>query len=251
MKIIILGPTGSGKTNLSIYLSKITGFPIINFDSCQFYKNCKILSCSPTIEEQKQANHFLFNFLENNEKFSIFKLQKYVEEFSNCILVGGNFFYAYCLIKGVPDIKISKETKNKVLNISNKFDFLNKLDHKHNIHFNDNYRINRALEVFLEYKKPIRSFYSTKKNDFFLINIQKSKNLLERIQSFFQEAVDECIKNGFIKEFTKIIGYTDIWNYIEKKATKEVAINEIFKKTKKYSKNQKKWFKKFDFNINI
>lgn len=250
-KILILGPTCSGKTSLSIFLSKITGYPIINFDICQFYKNSKILSCSPSDEEKKQAPHYLFNFLENHERFSIFQLQEYLKNFSNYILVGGNFFYGNCLVKGVPDITISSETKLKINNISDKFKVLSDLDPNHNLNPNDQYRINRALEVFLEYNKPLRSFYKTIKNDYFIIAKKESKDIEKRTELFFQEAVREIKENGYIHNFRKTIGYLTIWDYLNNKITEKEAIKKINKDTYNYSKSQKKWFKHFDINLYV
>ena len=120
--IIIAGPTCVGKSNIAIGLAKKINGAIINADSVQVYKDLKVLSARPTIDDMKGIPHFLYGYVELNTNFSVsdwlldirttmieIKKQKKIP-----ILVGGSGLYLNAVINGlVPIPSVSRETKDK------------------------------------------------------------------------------------------------------------------------------------------
>ncbi len=241
--IVIVGPTGSGKTNLSIQLSCKTKRVIVNFDSKQFWKNCRQISCSPSVEEQQIVPHLLFNILKNNEKPNLGWFINQIKKIkSPKILVGGSVFYLRSLILGVPMVTINKEIQREVSLFKDPYAILQNIDPYTKIQSNDLYRINRFLEFYLQTNCTFQNFKNKYQEDLFIIVTSiNTTNILNRTTKNFQQYVDEIIINGNVDNFNSIIGYQDCLDYIKGIINKKECINIINQKTMKYAKHQSKF----------
>lgn len=252
----IYGPTASGKTDLAIKISEKTNGIIVNFDSCQFRNHLHSFTMCPKVLENRD---FLFNFLHPHENFScgnfIEKFQNILQQYPQrqIILVGGTGFYLFCLLKG-----ISKDKDNNMHNeifhktYEEKFQLLKILDDSTNLHINDHYRIDRHLNFLLKYGYSIKEKQTIPIidiNNISTIFLHPSKEVLqERIILRLKDNIDNMIMEAknteFHEKFHRIIGYKEIINYIHQNISYEDAFNEIVRRTLKYAKQQKTFFKK-------
>lgn len=244
--IMVIGPTGSGKTNLAIDLALKTNSSIVNIDSRQFWKNCKKLSCSPTATEKKKAPHLLFNILTNNQTPSLGWLVKQIQKIpEKKILVGGSIFYARSLILGVPLVDIDKTIVKEVDNFQDPYAVLKNICPNTKIHPNDHYRIKRFLSFYLQTNKSFEECESKYKEDFEVITTSLNlDNITTRTEQNFQSYIEEIKTVGFVENFKSILGYQDCFDYLNNKINKKTCIEKINQSTIQYAKYQDDFIKK-------
>lgn len=161
----IVGPTASGKSDLSLELAQKLNGVILSVDSLSVYKEIDIASAKPSKEELKKVLHFGINKLYPNEKFSVIEFLNYYKEAKgyakkhnkSLIIVGGTSFYLKVLTKGISTLpkisnSVEKEVENMLLNLSDAYNFLKEIDpiYAKNIKANDRYRIQKALNLYLQ-----------------------------------------------------------------------------------------------------
>ena len=278
--IVIVGPTASGKTALSIELAKKINGEIVSCDSMQIYKDMNIGSAKPTIEEMQGIKHYLIDAVEPTERFSVAEYKKRAEEAIEEILkkgkvpivIGGTGLYANSLIYGIEynEIEYDQEFRNELMNQAETEEGLKQLYEKakkidpiamEKISNNDKKRIIRILEIYKSTgKTKTEQEIESRKNEVkynykvFAINIDRPI-LYERIN----KRVDSMIKQGLIDEVKYIlnkynefptamqaIGYKEIIEYINGDITKEEAIEKIKQESRRYAKRQITWFKRIE-----
>ena len=278
--IVIVGPTASGKTSLSIELAKKINGEIVSCDSMQIYKDMDIGSAKPTKEEMQGIKHYVLDEVEPTKRFSVaeykIKAEEAIEEILKKkkvpIVVGGTGLYANSLIYGIEydDIKLDEEYRNKLMDEASSEEGLKKLyedakkiDEKaiEKISPNDKKRIIRILEIYhATGKNKTEQEKNSRKNEvkydykIFGINIERPI-LYERIN----KRVDIMVEQGLIEEVKALvkkypefptamqaIGYKEIVQYLNNELTKEEAIEKIKQETRRYAKRQITWFKRIE-----
>lgn len=268
--IVILGPTASGKTDLSVKLAKKFSGEIISADSRQVYKGMDIGTGKVTKKEMQEIPHHLINVASPKKRFNIAKYQKLAKiaiekiQKKNKIpfLVGGTGFYIDSVINNInlpeinPDWKLRKELEKKSL--SELFKRLVKLDPKRakNIDKKNPRRIIRALEIIIKSKNivpPIKKdsnsynplIIGIKKEDKELKKLIK-KRLLKRLKKGMIAEVKNLKSKGVSFKRMEEFGleYRFISLFLQKKIKREEMIEKLQKEIEHYAKRQMTWFKR-------
>ena len=268
--IVILGPTASGKSELSVKLAKKFHSEIVSADSRQIYQEMDIGTAKVTKKEMDNIPHYMINIVKPNQEFTLaqfkqkaIKIIKDIQKRGKIpFLVGGTGLYIQSIVDNldIPDVKPDKKLRDKLEKLSNQelLSQLKKLDPitAKSIDFHNKRRLIRALEVCLITKKP---FSKQKKKgkilfDVLQIGMNPDKKTLE--QRISQRA-DKMIKKGLIKEVEKIlekykislpslnsIGYTEIIQYLRNEIPLNQAKDLINRHSLQYAKRQITWFKR-------
>lgn len=253
MIICVVGPTGVGKTKLSIMLAKKYNGVIINADACQIFKELNIGTAKIKEEEKEGIEHILFDIKTPLEDYSVSDYQKdlriLLEKYKdkNIILVGGTGLY---LTAGLYDYSFS-EMKNKDLSeYTNEelYEMCKQIDKNIELHVNNRRRLENYLNRIDKEKKEPKLLYDAK----FIGLTTDREYLYKRIN----ERVDEMIVEGLIEEVEALykkygdksrilksaIGYKEIIEYLNQEISKEDAIELIKKNSRHYAKRQYTWF---------
>ena len=275
--IVICGPTASGKTALSIELAKKINGEIISSDSMQIYKYMDIGTAKTTQEEMQGIKHYLLDFVEPSQRYSVAEFkkdaEKTIEEIlqkgKTPIIVGGTGLYVDSLIYGIEyqtiefDEQYRKQLEERVEKegLETLYNEAKKIDPQaiEKISLNDKKRILRILEIYKatgknKTEQEIESRKNGVKYDYkvFAINMDREK-LYERIN----KRVDIMIENGLIEEVEKLLekykefptamqglGYKEVVEYLQGKVSEEEMIENIKRETRRYAKRQLTWFRK-------
>lgn len=279
--VIIVGPTGIGKTDVTINLAFHFHSEIISADSRQFYKELKIGTAVPSEEQLQKVKHHLIQhksifdyynaFIFEQEVLSI--LAQLFLKHDIVFLTGGSGLYINAVCNGIDDIPDVDINLRKSLiekleqeGIESLQSMLQKMDPKsyQTIDINNTKRILKALEITIQSGKPYSSFLirKIKKRDFNIIKIGLNTDrtkLYEKINL----RTDIMIKNGLENETKQLfpifkkekinalntVGYKEFFNYFDHLQSKEKAIELIKQNTRHYAKRQLTWFNK-DKEIN-
>lgn len=266
--IVIAGPTGVGKTELSIKIAKALNADVISADSAQVYTGMDIGTAKIKEEEMNGVIHYMIDIVEPVKKYSVGDYQRKVNdtlkkiEDKNVVLVGGTGLYIDSVIRGLSDLPESDlNIREKLMaeDVDTLFEILKEVDPEsaENIHKNNKRRVERALEVYYQTgeKFSIVSKRNIKGNNFKFLKVA-----LERDRSSLYERinlrVDIMMQNGFLKEVEKlyknygdilkkinIIGYSEIISYLNKEIDLDETIDLIKKNSRNYAKRQFTWFK--------
>lgn len=257
--IVIVGPTGIGKTKLSISLAKIYDAEIINGDSVSIYKRLDIGSAKPTVEEMDGVVHHLIDIKNLDEEYSIYDYQKDVREKideitkrgKRVIIVGGSGLY---LKAALYDYRFDCNTSNNLYEDLTNEEVLSKIksiDNNIDIHINNRKRLVRTLNK-LESEEEITNnkdicLYPVK-----IIGLTTSRDILyDRIN----KRVDLMINNGLIDEVLSLkcdynnsrvlntaIGYKEFYDYLYNNKSLSEVISEIKKDSRHFAKRQYTFF---------
>lgn len=268
--IVILGPTASGKTDLSVKLAKKFGGEIVSADSRQVYKGMDVGSGKITKKEMAGIPHWLLDVANPKRKFTVAQYQKLAQKaIKNIqkrgklpILVGGTGFYIQSVVDGtaIPEVKPNWELRKKLelKPLPELVKRLARLDPKRAaiIDKNNPRRVVRALEIALALGGPVPSV-QPKGTGFVVLQIgikiskeKLKKNIQKRLQKRLQ-------KNAIINEVKKLrkilswkrleefgLEYRFVAQYLQNKISKEEMINKIQKESEHYAKRQITWFKR-------
>ncbi len=271
--IVIAGPTGIGKTDLSIELAQMLDTFIISSDSRQIYKELKIGTAAPTSEDLAKVKHYMVG---NKSIYDYYSAGKYELEVldilkdkfrdkDTVLLVGGSGMYIDAVCKGIdalpdadPEIRKKLTEKYEKEGIESlRFD-LKRLDPEHykTVDLNNPKRILRAVEVCIQTGKTYTSFLTKpkKERDFKIIKIGLERNR-EKLYGLINKRVDLMIQNGLLdeaKQFLKdknlnslnTVGYKELFPYFEGEYELEEAVRLIKRNSRRYAKRQMTWFKR-------
>jgi tRNA dimethylallyltransferase len=281
--LILSGPTGIGKTAISLKLAKELNGEIISPDSMQIYKYMDIGSAKISKEEMNGITHHLIDVIEPNEEFSVAKFKALAEEAIDDIIkrgkypiiAGGTGLYINSLIFNYgftgtyKDVDYRKSLEN--LAEKNGKEYVHELlkevdiDSYNRLYPNDLKRVIRALEVYKLSGKTIgelnkeEDIYKIPYNiNYYVLDMNRDK-LYDRINT----RVDEMISKGLIKEVINLkekgynsnmqsmkgIGYKEILYYLDNKISLDEAVDMIKQGSRNYAKRQLTWFRK-DSRVN-
>jgi tRNA dimethylallyltransferase len=278
--VIIVGPTASGKTSLSIELAKELNGEIVSADSMQVYKYMDIGTAKPDENEMSGIKHYLVDEIYPDEDFSVARYQelalKYIGDIlskgKQPIVAGGTGLYINSLIyninftETISDWELREKLKNEALEYGNEFLYekLKEIDPEaaEKIHVNDLKRIIRAIEVYEYTKTPISKHQEvSKKNppiyNFVVFGLKMDR---ERLYDRINKRVDTMFERGLIEEVKKLIdlgyeknsiamqalGYKEVLSYLRGEITLDEAVYIIKRDTRHYAKRQITWFKRIE-----
>lgn len=270
--IVIVGPTGVGKTKLSIELAKKLNAEIINGDSVAIYKKLDIGSAKPTKEEQNLIPHHLIDIKEPTEEYSVYDYQQDTRNIikdltknnKRIIIVGGTGLYIKAALYNYEFTKGT--TYHDYSNLTNE-DIYNKIltyDKNIEIHINNRKRLVRTLNKFEN-----NEIVSNKKDELLypikVIGLTTDRNYLyERIN----KRVDSMLEQGLLTEIDNLkkyyndskilnsgIGYKEFYDYLFNNSPLEETIDRIKQNSRRYAKRQYTFFNhQFDtkwFNVDF
>lgn len=259
--IVIVGPTGVGKTKLSIELAKRLNGEVINADSTQVYRTLDIATAKVTESEKEGILHHLFDIKDINEDYTVYDYQKDSREIiddiisrgKTPIMVGGTGLY---IKASLYDYKFDKE--ENTYNFSNYsidelYNKLISIDPNTSIHKNNRKRIERALSYYYNNNEVLSSKEKTDKllYDTIFIGLTCDR---ETLYKRINDRVDIMLKNGLLEEAKKIydtgirskavmtpIGYKELFEYFDGNMSLSDSIDLIKKRSRNYAKRQYTW----------
>ena len=274
MIIAVVGPTGVGKTNLSIELAKRYNAEIISCDSMQIYKKMNIGTAKVTKNEMQNIKHHLIDIKDVSEDYSVFDYQKdarlilnkLLKEKKNVVIVGGTGLYLKALLYNY-DFKLNNNERKDFSSYTNEelYNMVLKIDKNTKIHINNRQRLESYLNNhnYPQNKKEVESkmIYNAK-----IIGLTRPR---EELYDTINKRVDYMIKNGLEEEaryfydnnihskaIKTAIAYKELYMYFDKKISRNDAIELIKQRSRHYAKRQYTWFnnqmnvKWFNIDIN-
>lgn len=271
--IVIVGPTGSGKTSLSIDIARHYSAPIISTDSRQVYRGMAIGTAQPSAEELATAEH---HFIADREIFDDFNCGRYEQEalarleelFSKhdvVVAVGGSGLYIQALCDGLDalpeaDDELRQELKHRLENegIESLVAQLRELDEKYveEVDVYNPQRIVRALEVCLVSGRPYselrRGSVAQRNFDIIKVGTEMDREVLyDRIN----RRVDIMLRDGLLSEVEALlphrhlnslqtVGYREFFDYFDGKCSLEESVELVKRNSRRYAKRQMTWFRR-------
>lgn len=270
---VILGPTGVGKTDISIDLATTLSCSIVSSDSRQIYKEISIGTAKPSEEELNKVKHYFISTQSITDHYSsgqyeldaIPIIESEIKKNGNALLVGGSMLYISAICNGIDDIpNIDPEVREEVTTLYNKVGLdgiRNQLKLLDPIHYKEvdpmnAKRIKHALEVCLQTGRPFSELRTgiAKKRNFNIIKIGLKRdreelynNINNRVLKMMETGLLEEARNVYTyKEYNSLntVGYKELFKYFEKEWTLDYAISMIQQNTRRYAKKQMSWFNK-------
>ena len=274
--LFLVGPTGSGKSEVGISLAKALNGEIISADSMLVYRGMNVGTAKPSRAERKGIVHHLIDIVSPRELFSVNRyrtlaleaFEKIVKRNRLPIVVGGSGLYIRALTdglapqeKGTQKIRAKLERQAKQVGISYLYKRLKKIDpvRAAEILSRDQRRIIRSLEIYDAFGiKPSEwRLRKTSLEDLgFHWTIFGIRWEREELYDRINQRVDRMMEQGFLKEVKRLskkgmsrtarqaIGYHELHNYLKGKMTLEQAIHMTKQRTRHLAKKQLIWFRK-------
>lgn len=271
--IVITGPTGSGKTALSLSVAKKLNCHILSADSRQLYREIPIGTAAPTIEELQEAPHHFVGTLGLEDYYSAAQyesdalslLGQLWQENRYAVMCGGSMMYVDAVCRGIDELPtISAAIREKAMAIYDEGGLsllqktLQRLDPEYYeiVDKNNHKRLVHAIEIIMEAGVPYSSLRTgeVKQRDFRIVKVAinyEREQLFDRIN----RRVDKMIAEGLEEEARRVyhlrhlnslntVGYKEMFAYFDGTMDYETAIARIAKNTRVYAKKQLTWLKK-------
>ena len=276
--IVLLGPTGVGKTELSLRVASHVGSPIISADSRQLYKELVIGTAAPTAEQLARVKHYFVGTLSLTDYYNASQFEEEVllclenlfQSTSNVVMTGGSMMYIDAVCNGIDELPtVSQEIRT---NLMKRFEVegldpiqedLKRLDPQHynEVDLNNYKRVIHALEICLMTGRPYSELRTNTKKTrpFRIIKIGLTRDreeLCDRINA----RVDQMMRDGLLEEARHVypykhlnslntVGYKEMFNYLDGEWPLDFAVEKIKRNSRVYARKQMTWFKR-DKEIN-
>lgn len=270
---VLLGPTGVGKTALSISMAKKLDTPVISADSRQIYRGISIGTAAPTPEQLSEVKHYFIATKELDEYYSagqyeLDALQVIEEQFSrgdNALLVGGSMMYIDAVCQGLDDVpRVDEETRSyvtelyKTQGLDKITSMLRLLDPEwyDRVDLKNPKRVMHAVEVSLFAGKPYSSILtqSKKERPFSIIKIGLNRerdelydNINRRVEQMIADGLEAEARSVYhIRHLNSLntVGFKEMFAYFDGDITFDEAVEQIKRNTRRYAKKQLTWFGK-------
>ena len=271
--IVLIGPTGVGKTELSLQLAEKYQTSIISADSRQLYAELKIGTAAPTPSQLARAPHHFVGTLHLTDYYSAAQYESEVIDLLDllfakqdvAILTGGSMMYIDAICKGIDDIPTVDDETRQLMILKYKEEGLDKLCAELKLIDPEYYkivdqknpkRVIHALEICYMTGKTYTSFRTQQKKErpFKIIKIGLTRDR-EELYNRINERVDAMINDGLIEETKSVlpyrnlnslntVGYKEIFKYIDGEWELPFAIDKIKQNSRIYSRKQMTWFKR-------
>jgi tRNA dimethylallyltransferase len=271
--LVVLGPTGVGKSAISIQLAKYYQTEIISADSRQFYKELSIGTAVPSVDELKEVPH---HFIQTKSIFDYYNVSAYENEALELIgklfqskdlliLTGGSMLYIDTICKGIDDIPtVDPEIREEVIDwyVTNGIEALRERllevdpEYYHIVDLNNHKRMLHAVEIHQMTGLPFSSFRKNTKRErpFRIIKIginQDREILYDRINA----RVLKMMEAGLLEEAKTVylhrklnslntVGYKELFAHFDGECTLDESVDLIQRNTRKYARKQLTWFRR-------
>lgn len=271
--IVLIGPTGVGKTELSLAIAEKYHSAIISSDSRQLYSDLKIGTATPTPEQLERVKHYFVGTLRLTDYYSaaqfeaeaLGKLEELFKQNPVEVMTGGSMMYVDAVCKGIDDIPtVDKETRDLLLRryetegLEQLCAELKLLDPEYYkiVDRKNHKRVIHALEICYMTGKTYTSFRtrSKKERPFHILKIGLFRDR-EELYDRINRRVDMMMEQGLLEEARAVypyrqlnslntVGYKELFNYFDGTWTLPFAIEKIKQNSRIYSRKQMTWFKR-------
>ncbi len=271
--IVLIGPTGVGKTDLSLRLAQHYQSPVISCDSRQLYAPLRIGTAAPTTEQLAQATHYFIGTLQLTDYYSaaqfetdaIQLMEKLFTTHDTLLMTGGSMMYVDAVCKGIDDIPtVDAETRAHLMQHYEKEGLetlcseLKLLDPEYYaiVDLKNPKRVIHAWEICYMTGRTYTSFrtQSAKQRPFRIIKVGLTRNR-EELYDRINRRVDMMMEDGLLEEARQVyplrhlnslntVGYKELFNYFDGEWTLPFAIEKIKQNSRIYSRKQMTWFKR-------
>ena len=273
--IVLVGPTGVGKTELSVALAKHLNSPIISSDSRQFYKEFLIGTAPPTPRQLAEVQHYFIHSRSITEDYTAGKFElealpliaELFKTYDRLLMVGGSGLYIDAVCQGIDaipgtDNKLRTELMQRLESegLQSLQQELQTLDSTtyNQIDINNPQRIVRALEVCItsgECYSDLKQI-KAKERDFNVVKIGLNRDR-EELYNRINLRVDKMLEDGLLEEAQalypqrnlnalKTVGYKELFDYLDGSITLEKAVELIKRNSRRYAKRQLTWFARYN-----
>ena len=275
--VVLLGPTGVGKTDLSIRLADTFRMPIINADSRQIFREIPIGTAAPTAEQLARVKHYFVGTHQLTDYYSasayeqdvlrLFKPQPEGEGLEMALLTGGSMMYIDAVCNGIDDIPtVDDQTrdwmKQRLANegLPALVEELRTLDPEHYeiVDRQNPRRVVHALEICHMTGRTYTSFRTNTKKErpFRIIKIGLNRPR-EELYNRINQRVDQMMADGLLDEARRVyplrhmnalntVGFKELFAYLDGVWTLQEAVERIKGNTRRYMRKQLTWFKRDD-----
>lgn len=271
--IVILGPTGVGKTELSLRMAEHFGSPILSSDSRQLYKDLPIGTAAPTPHQLQRVRHYLVGTLSLSDYYSASRfeeealglLDNLFQTTPTVVMTGGSMMYIDAVCKGIDEIPTVTPAIRKA--VYDQFEreglapLLAELQAADPLHYEEvdrnNYkRVLHAVEICRQTGRPYSDYrtHTPKQRPFRILKIGLNRDreiLCDRIN----RRVDQMMADGLLEEARRVyplrhlnalntVGYKELFRYFDGEWSLETALEKIKRNTRVYARKQMTWFKR-------
>lgn len=271
--VILLGPTGVGKTELSLRIAEWLGTPILSADSRQLYRDLPIGTAAPTPEQLARVRHYFVGTLGLTDYYSASQFETDVlsllpilyKEHDAVVMTGGSMMYIDAVTKGIddiptvrPDIREQVWADYHAKGLAPLLEELQKIDpaHYEEVDWNNYKRVVHAIEICRQTGLPYSSFRTRtrKERPFRILQIGLTRDR-EELCDRINRRVDQMMADGLLDEARRVypfrelnslntVGYKELFQYFDGNWTLDEAVEKIKRNSRVYARKQMTWFKR-------